>query len=164
MPGARHLPLIQALLSVAGAGISVYLTVVHYASVPLVCSANGIVNCERVLTSQYSGVGGVPISVAGLAWFGVSGALALLALARASEPEWLQPLQVGWSLLGLLTVLYLVGVEVLALGVLCAWCTSLHVLIIALLALSILRTPALPTATVSQGTDGGAPSRKALKS
>lgn len=143
MHSTKQISLAQALISVAGIGISIYLTVVHYASVPLVCGANGIVNCERVLSSPYASVAGIPISVGGLVWFALSAAAASLALQRSPEPGWLQPVQVAWSLLGLLTVFYLVGVEVLAVGSLCAWCTGLHVLIVVLLVLSIVRTPVL---------------------
>lgn len=143
MARPRLIPFLLLLAGIAGVAISIYLTVVHYARVPLVCSTNGVVNCERVLSSSYSSVAGVPLSAGGIVWFTVTAALGAVALARAPEPRWLQPAQVVWSLLGLVTVLYLVGVEVLALGVLCAWCTSLHVLILLTLILSIVRTPAL---------------------
>jgi uncharacterized membrane protein len=138
------IPFILSAAAVAGMAISVYLTVVHYARVPLVCSTTGVVNCERVLSSFYSQVWGVPISVGGLLWFIVAAALALPALISRAEPAWLQPVQVLWSLLGLLTVIYLVGVEALALGVLCAWCTALHALILLTLVLSVVRTPGDP--------------------
>lgn len=140
---AARIPLAQAAIGLAGIGISAYLTSVHYARVPLACSSSGVVNCERVLSSAYSSVAGVPISVGGIVWFAVSVGLALMVVIRRTEPVWLQPAQIGWSLLGLLTVFYLVGVEALALGVLCAWCTGLHALIVATLLLSILRTPLL---------------------
>jgi uncharacterized membrane protein len=141
MNARRTIPLTLCAISVAGMAISIYLTFVHYAHVPLVCSTTGVVNCERVLSSPYSNVGSIPISVGGLVWFAVAGALALSILAQRAEPGWLQPAQVLWSLLGLLTVIYLVGVEALALGVICVWCTVLHVLILLTLVLSIVRTP-----------------------
>lgn len=140
VPRARPIPLVLAAIGLAGVAISIYLTTVHYAGVPLVCSSTGLVNCERVLSSAYSSVAGIPISVGGLLWFaGVLG-MALLAL-RTPEPARLQLAQVLWSLLGLATVVYLVGVEVLALGVICAWCSVLHVLILLTFFLSVLRTP-----------------------
>jgi uncharacterized membrane protein len=136
----RPAPLLLLLIGIAGVAISIYLTTVHYARVPLVCSTSGLVNCERVLSSPYSSVAGVPVSVGGVVWFAASGAMGALALFAAEEPAWLQPAQVVWSLVGLATVLYLVGVEVLALGVICAWCTSLHILILATLLISLFRT------------------------
>jgi uncharacterized membrane protein len=133
--------LLLALIGVAGVAISSYLTAVHYAHAPLVCTTSGLINCERVLASSYSSVLGVPVSVGGIAWFAVTAALALTGLLRRPEPALLQPAQVLWSLLGLATVAYLVGVEVLALGVICAWCTALHVLIVLALLVAVLRTP-----------------------
>jgi uncharacterized membrane protein len=141
MTSAKLSPLALLLIGLAGVGISVYLTTVHYARVPLACAANGVVNCERVLTSSFSSVVGVPLAVGGIVWFAALALLALPALLRAQEPVWLQPTQVLWSLAGLATVLYLIGVETLGLGVLCLWCTVLHVLIMAVVLISVLRTP-----------------------
>lgn len=139
--GFAVIPMVLVLIGAAGVAISGYLTAVHYANVPLVCNTSGVVNCERVLSSSYSAVAGVPVSVGGIVWFALTGAMALVALIRHPEPPLLQPLQILWSVIGLVTVIYLVGVEVLSLGVICAWCTSLHVLIVTTLLLSILRTP-----------------------
>ena len=157
MGRARAIPLALVGIAVAGVAISIYLTTVHYARVPLVCTSSGVVNCERVLSSSYSTVAGVPVSVGGIIWFAVMGGMGLMALLRSSEPRLLQPLQILWAFLGLMTVVYLVGVEVLALGVLCIWCTSLHALIFSALILSILRTPVLadePKQTSEPGRDG----------
>jgi uncharacterized membrane protein len=146
-------PAIMVVIGVGGAGIAVYLTSVHYAKVPLVCNSTGVVNCERVLSSSYSSVGGIPISVGGIAWFAVTALFGLVALWYAPEPRWLQPAQVMWGLLGLATAIYLVGVEAIALGVLCAWCTALHALIVAALILAVMRTPA--TAMSSMAISAG---------
>ncbi len=147
-----RIPALLGAIGAAGVAISIYLTTVHYAKAPLVCSSSGVVNCERVLSSGYSSVLGVPISVGGIVWFAMLAALGLAPLLRRPEPEWLQPAQVAWGFLGLLTVVYLVGVEALALGVLCAWCTALHALILAALLLAIVRTPRLPTEELPAAT------------
>jgi uncharacterized membrane protein len=131
-------------IAVAGTAISLYLLTVHYASIPLVCTTTGVVNCEKVLSSQYSSIAGIPISAAGLLWFVVVGFLAITALVVSPEPSWIHLAQVLWSFVGLAAVLYLIGVESLALGVLCAWCTVLHILIAVTLVLSILRSPVEP--------------------
>ena len=141
----QAIPLVMVVAGLAGVAISIYLTAVHYAGVPLVCSSTGVVNCERVLSSSYSSVMGIPWSVGGIVWFAVATAGALIALRRP-EPAFLQPAQVAWSLFGFATVLYLVGVEAISLGVLCAWCTALHGLVLVALVLSIARTPSLPEA------------------
>ena len=146
MDGARARALLPGLLlvalGVAGTAIAVYLTSVHYAKTPLLCSSSGVVNCEKVLSSGYSAVAGVPWSVGGIVWFALLGALGVLTL-RAPEPRWLHPAQLLWVLIGLLTVFYLIGVEALALGVLCLWCTVEHVLIGVALLTVLLRSPRL---------------------
>jgi len=129
------------LMAVVGVAISGYLTSVHYADVALVCSSDGVVDCHSVLTSSYAEVAGMPWSIGGIAWFGVSGALAATALLRRPEPEWLQPAQAAWGFIGVLTVVYLIGVEVLAVDRICLWCTAMHALILLTFLLNLLRRP-----------------------
>ena len=143
MASNRIIGFVLLAISLAGIAVAAYLTSVHYAGVPLACGSNGVIDCERVLTSSYSEVAGVPWSVGGIVWFAVVGAMALPLLRRDGEPSWLQPAQLAWSLLGLLTVLYLVKVEVVDVKKVCIWCTSMHALILLTLALSLLRAPAV---------------------
>jgi uncharacterized membrane protein len=129
--------------SLAGAGIAIYLTVVHYnESVPLVCSGSGVVNCALVLSSPYSVVPGtlIPISIPGLAWCAIMAALAIVGLN--AQPRWLRPTQFAWALVGMLTVLYLVYTEIVRLHAICAWCTALHVLILLMFLVALLRLTA----------------------
>src|SRR5215472_2648643 len=105
-------PLLLLVLSLIGAGISIYLISVHYENVPLLCSASGLIDCSRVLSSAYSVVPGttVPISVPGLLWCIVSAALAIAGL-RMLQPQVRRRIQVAqfaWSLLGILTAIYLI--------------------------------------------------------
>ena len=132
-----------ALLAIGGIAVSGYLTTVHYSDAPLVCSSGGVVDCERVLTSSYSEVMGLPWSLGGVVWFSVSGLLALMALSRAPEPGWLHPAQLGWALVGLAVALYLIGVEVVGVEKICLWCSALHALIGITLLLTLFRTPQL---------------------
>jgi uncharacterized membrane protein len=115
---------------VAGLGISVYLTVVHYSALPLVCTTTGAIDCERVLSSGYAVIAGtgVPTSVAGMAWFAVSTVLAAVQLTRPSPG--LARAHLAWTGLGLATVLYLVFVEIVQLGAICIWCTAAHVMVL----------------------------------
>ena len=128
------------LCSLAGAAIAIYLTVVHYdEAVPLFCSGSGLVNCGLVLSSPYAVVSGtsIPISVPGLAWCLVMAALALVGLR--AHPRWLRPAQFAWALVGLLTALYLVYVEIVRLHAICAWCSALHVLILLMFLVTLAR-------------------------
>ncbi|MGH7722126.1 MAG: vitamin K epoxide reductase family protein [Candidatus Dormibacteria bacterium] len=129
-------------LAIIGVGVASYLTAVHYAGIPLVCSSSGVVDCAAVTGSAYSVVPGtsLPITIPGILWFVVSGALAGLAALRVhDEPGWLRPLHAGWALLGLLAALYLVYVEVVRLHRLCEWCTAVHVLILLTFVIALAR-------------------------
>jgi uncharacterized membrane protein len=127
----RLLTAISALAAVAGAAISVYLTVVHYSAAPLVCSTGGAVNCELVLSSPNSVIAGssLPTSAAGIIWFAVSAMLAAAQLAGRGSPFVVRAGAV-WSVIGLATVAYLVFVEIVELGAICIWCTSAHALVV----------------------------------
>ena len=67
----RWIQLTALVLSLAGLGVSIYLTIVHFGSKNiLICSANGTIDCEKVLTSSQAMVFGVfPVAVLGLAFF-----------------------------------------------------------------------------------------------
>jgi uncharacterized membrane protein len=111
------------LASVAGLAISVYLTVVHFSTIPLACPANAVVNCEQVLTSRYAVIAGtaLPTSAAGIVWFAISAGLALLRRRREL---------LAWASVGLATALFLVYVEIVQLGAVCIWCTAAHAMVL----------------------------------
>ncbi len=136
--GMQVLLLVLSLLS---AGVAIYLTLVHYENTPLVCSDSGLVNCARVLSSPFSVVPGtsVPITLPGLGWCAVSVALAIAGLYLGSERRWIRLSQFGWSLVGMLTVLYLVYVEIVRLHTICAWCTAFHLLILLTFLLTLVQ-------------------------
>ena len=129
------------LLSLVGACIAIYLTAVHYEHTPLICSTNGLIDCARVLSSSYSLIPGttVPITIPGLGWCVVSGALAIVGWRLASSQPWLSKAQLLWSLVGMVTVLYLVYVEIVRLHTICAWCTALHVVILCMFLITLVR-------------------------
>jgi uncharacterized membrane protein len=128
--------MLAVVASVAGLAISIYLTVVHYSTIPLACPASAVVNCEQVLSSRYAVIGdsGLPTSAAGIIWFAVSAALALLRRRRAL---------LAWSSIGLLTVLFLVYVEIVKLGAVCIWCTAAHAMVLLIFLIALPR-PGLP--------------------
>lgn len=133
--------LLLLFLSTIGAGIAIYLTAVHYEHTPLICSTNGLVDCARVLSSSYSVIPGttVPVTIPGLGWCVVSGTLAIIGWHFASRQHWLSIAQLLWSLAGMVTVLYLVYVEIVRLHTICAWCTALHVVILCIFLITLIR-------------------------
>ena len=129
------------ILSLIGAGIAIYLTVVHYENVPLICSASGIVDCAHVLSSSYSVVPSttIPITVPGLGWCVISAVLAIIGLRLQPVSLWLRVTQFALSLSGILVVLYLVYVEIVRLHTICAWCTGLHVVILVMFLITLVQ-------------------------
>jgi uncharacterized membrane protein len=125
-------PKVALFASLAGLAISIYLTVVHYSTIPLACPASGVVNCEQVLTSRYAVIldSGVPTSAAGIVWFAVSAVLALLRRRLA---------QLVWSSIGLATGLFLVCVEIVQLGAVCIWCTAAHAMVLLIFLIALPR-------------------------
>ncbi len=148
--GSQFLLLVLSLL---GVGISIYLTSVHYENVPLVCSASGLIDCARVLSSSYSVVPGttLPITIPGLVWCIISASLAIAGLfsTTGSGKRRIKIAQFFWALSGLLVVLYLVYVEIVRLHTICAWCTALHVLILFLFLITLVQLQSLPSVTTS---------------
>lgn len=121
---------VGVVASVAGATVSLYLTVLHYAGVVPGCPTAGPINCDAVLSSPYAVIAGtsIPTSAAGVAWFAISGAL----WTRAGGP-----VQLGWSAIGLATVVYLVFIEIVRIGAICLWCTGAHVLVVILFLIAL---------------------------
>jgi uncharacterized membrane protein len=128
--------LLALTAGVAGLGVSIYLTVVHYTSIPLACPATGLINCEQVLSSPFGVIAGsgIPTSATGIVWFAVS---ALFAAGRLAGRAELARVQLAWSSLGLLTVLFLVYIEIVLLGAICIWCTTAHVLVLLIFLISL---------------------------
>jgi len=124
--------MLAVLASVAGLAISVYLTVVHFSTIPLACPANAVVNCEQVLSSRYAVIGGsaLPTSVAGIVWFAISAGLALLRRRHAL---------LAWASIGLVTALFLVYVEIVQLGAVCIWCTAAHAMVLLIFLIALMQ-------------------------
>jgi uncharacterized membrane protein len=153
-PGSQFLLLVLSLL---GVGISLYLTSVHYENVALVCSASGLIDCARVLSSAYSVVPGttLPITIPGFGWCVVSASLAIVGLfaTTGSGQRRIRIAQFIWALSGLLVVLYLVYVEIVRLHTICAWCTALHVLVLLLFLVTLVQLQSLPSVSSSSETE-----------
>jgi len=113
-----------AALAVLGLAISAYLTWVHYAGIEPVCS--GISDCERVQSSTYAELVGIPVAVIGVAGY----ATILASLwARVEVTALLSYLAVAFS--G-----YLTWAELFRIEAICQWCVASAIvsLVIAVLA------------------------------
>src|SRR5206468_4282193 len=119
--------------------------------------AGGSHGCERVQSSTYAALGGIPVAVLGLAGY-VGIAAALLApgeLARLSAAA-LAVIGFGFSA-------YLTYLELFVIDAICQWCVTSAVLMTALLALNATRAFGYAgaelggpgAATASRGEPGG---------
>ena len=125
--------MLAVLAGLVGLAISVYLTVVHFSTIPLACPTNAVVNCEQVLSSRYAVIGGsaLPTSAAGIVWFAISAGLALLRRRQVL---------LAWASIGLVTALFLVYVEIVQLGAICVWCTATHAMVLLIFLIALMRS------------------------
>jgi uncharacterized membrane protein len=141
-------PLATFVLSLYALGASVYLTITHYdASVKLYCSDKGLVNCAEVTSSAQSMVFGIlPVAVLGLAFYVFMTALNSPWVWRLQQtgPERLSAnlryLRIGSIVVGMGFVLYLIYAELIQIGAICLWCTSVHVATFLIFALIVFYT------------------------
>jgi uncharacterized membrane protein len=131
--GAMLLRRLTLLLAVVGVGIAGYLTWVHYAGIKVVCLAGGG-GCEKVQSSTYAELAGVPVALFGLIGY-VGILLSLLAL-----PDETGRLAVAFlSLVGFGFSMYLTWAELFRIHAICQWCVASAVIMTALAAISLVR-------------------------
>lgn len=139
------------LLSLFGLGVSIYLTIAHYdTSVSLACPDTGVVNCAKVTSSSESMVFGIfPVAVLGLAFYVFMAAVnsPLGWRLNRREVSWLR---LGSVVIGMGFVLYLVYAEVIQIGNICLWCTSVHVVTFALFALLVYEATSWTSSSAAQ--------------
>ena len=128
----RHIPRFSVVsglvLGVLGLAVAIYLTIEHFdTSVALACPETGRINCQRVTTSQYSHVAGIPVAVLGVVYFVVALVLLTPRAWRSSSPA-VRWGRIGWVGVGTVMVLYLVWAEFFGVNAICLWCTSVHVI------------------------------------
>lgn len=125
----RRLAATMAALALAGVAVADYLTWVHYAGLEPFC----VGGCERVQTSSYAKLAGVPVAVLGLA-----GYLAILS-ALALPGDGGRPAAAFLALAGAAFSLYLSYLELFEIDAVCQWCVASAVLMCALAVLAIIR-------------------------
>ena len=134
------------VLSLAGLGMSVYMTIAHYTSTNiLVCSNKGYIDCAKVTTSPESMVFNIfPVAVLGLAFY-------VFMTAINTPWAWRSGIAAIWwaRLAGIITgigfVLYLIYAEVIQIGNLCLDCTTVHVITFLLFVVLVLAATMRPT-------------------
>jgi uncharacterized membrane protein len=128
----RRLRIASLVIAALGIAIATYLTYVHYAGLQPIC-AGGSHGCERVQSSSYATVGGVPVAVLGLIGY-VSIATALLVPGEGARLAAAALTVVGFGFSAYLTYL-----ELFVIDAVCQWCVSSAVLLTVLVVLCIWR-------------------------
>ncbi|MGZ8634911.1 MAG: vitamin K epoxide reductase family protein, partial [Solirubrobacteraceae bacterium] len=132
----RRLRQVAIVLAVIGLGVAGYLTYVHYEGIKPVCGLGG--DCEKVQTSEWAYLAGVPVALLGLI-----GYVVILA-TLFSERE--QALVAGAlvALVGFGFSAYLTYRELFTIDAICPWCVASAVIVTLLAILTtvrLLRTP-----------------------
>jgi uncharacterized membrane protein len=116
------------VLSLAGLGVSIYLTMAHFTDKPLAgCAESGAINCTKVTTSPQSYVFGIPVAVLGLAFFVAAVALMSPWAWRLARRE-VALIRLASLVVGVGFVIYLLYAELFIVGAICLYCTSVHVI------------------------------------
>ncbi len=113
--------ILVGLLGLAGLALSLYLTVVP---TPEFCDITSFISCDRVLSSPYAKIAGIPTSLYGAVWFAAMSTAAFLSVDRKIITIFMK----GWTVLGLLGVAVLVYVELVLINAVCILCTAAHLL------------------------------------
>lgn len=134
----RRLRLALVATAAVGVGVAGYLTYIHYAGIDPFCSA--ISDCERVQSSEWATVGGLPVALLGLL-----GYVALMASVWLRREEgravtaYFAYVAVGFSA-------YLTYLELFEIHAICQWCAVSAVIALVLAVLATMRAlrPATP--------------------
>ena len=121
-----------AALALAGIAISVYLAVTWYADTAPVCAGGGG-GCERVQSSDYADLGGVPVALLGAIGY------ALLLAAFALRGDLARMAGLLFALVGLGFSLYLTYLELVVIDAICQWCVASAVVMAAITAVAVAR-------------------------
>jgi uncharacterized membrane protein len=114
-------------LALLGLAISIYLTWVHYAGVEPVCT--GISDCERVQTSEYADLVGIPVALLGIAGYA---AILVSLRMRVEVTALLAYLAVAFSA-------YLTWAELFKIDAICQWCVGSALITLAIAVLATMR-------------------------
>jgi uncharacterized membrane protein len=111
--------------------ICIYLLYVHYTAIIVACPDVGIINCGRVLTSNYSEIFNIPLPVFGIIYF-----VFLLVLSFLKKTE---NIIFILSIISLFVVALLVYIEFGILHSVCLYCSTIHLIAIIIFFVSLYK-------------------------
>jgi uncharacterized membrane protein len=139
------------VLALVGTGIAAYLTYVHYSGASPICEISH--GCEKVQTSEWSKLAGVPVALLGLiGYVGILGALFV-----RGEFGTLGAAALSWVGFGFSA--YLTYREIFTIEAICIWCVASAIVLTLLTAVTtarLLRTTPDPGPPAAQRDRAGA--------
>lgn len=121
-----------AVFALAGLGIMLYLTVIHYTQDQSFCDISQQFSCDVVTTSVYSEIFGLPISILGLLYF----AWILFSVFYIKGDNFFR-INFLITLFALIPSLYFSLIEIFAIKSICVLCETSKALMAAILAVSV---------------------------
>jgi uncharacterized membrane protein len=118
----RRLRIAGLAVVLAGVGVASYLTYVHYAGLQPFCAGGGH-GCERVQSSSYARLGGIPVALLGLVGY-LAIAAALLAPGERARLA-----AAALAVSGFGFSAYLTYLELFVIDAICQWCVASAVLL-----------------------------------
>lgn len=112
-----------------------YLTILHYKNIIPPCTiTNG---CEKVLSSSFAVIYGIPLSAFGIAYFFVSIVLNVL-LFQHHKNIWMRRIFMLFNSSGVIAAIILLVLQFLVIKALCQYCMLVELILFLLFALSVL--------------------------
>jgi len=127
------------MLAFFGLADSLYLTQHELSGTPLLCNIQNLSGCNVVTTSQYSHVFGIPLAEFGIVFYGMMFILAALEIVLFNQL--LRRILQSISLLGVLSSLYFIFVQVFFIGAFCIYCLASAFITFLILILASLIEP-----------------------
>lgn len=135
---SRTIPIVYtvaAILALFGLADALYLTVMHITGQSVICG--GAAGCSKVLASQYSHIGPLPIAALGVIGYFAAFSCATFAAFRYARAQFFFSIAVGLMFLGTLWLLY---VQAFLIHQFCQFCLF-SAAIVFLLAGLVVATP-----------------------
>jgi len=136
----------MVLISLGGLFLGIYLSLYHYGVVgTLACNVG---SCERVQTSKWSSLLGLPVAAWGAGFYALMLVLAIAGMRPAYENS---RLLAGWMLVlsvwGVIFTLWLTSLEAFVIHAWCEWCLGSAAIVALLCGLCILEWRAVRDAS-----------------
>jgi uncharacterized membrane protein len=127
----RRLRLAAIVLAAIGVAVAGYLTYVHYRGIAPICAVGH--GCEKVQSSEWSKLAGVPVALLGLiGYVGILAALLVPGENARMAAALLALVGAGFSA-------YLTYREIFTIHAICQWCVASAIILAALAVITVTR-------------------------